>query len=100
MQVKVIYVVLFMLSFSAFHDSFLSILDHNKHTDIVHYIDDQTTSSECTELNEIHSMLHFMAILEDYKNVHIEFAKRETIPHVVLQYSPPLEKTSYKPPIV
>jgi len=100
MQSKMMFLVLFMLSFSAFHDSFLSILDKNKHTDVVHYINDKVTSSECADFNEMHNMLHFMAIMEDYKTEQIEFAKLETIPHIVLQYSPPLEKTSYKPPIV
>ena len=47
MQSKVIFVVLIMLSFSAFHDSFFSILDNNKHTDVVHYMSDKSISSEC-----------------------------------------------------
>ena len=99
MQSKIIFVVLFMLSFSAFHDSFLSVIDKNEHTNVVHYINDNSVSSECTEFNEVHNMLHFMAIMDDNKNEQVQFAKLETIPHVVMQYSPPLEKTSYKPPI-
>ena len=100
MQSKIVFIIIFMLSFSTFHDSFLSILDKNEHTDVAHYIYDKSTSTECTELNDIHNMLHFMAILEDYQNEQLEFGERETIPHLVIQYSPPLEKTSYKPPIV
>jgi len=99
MRSKVIFLVLFMLSFSAFHDSFFSILDKNTHTDVAHYINDNVASSECVEFNEVHNMLHFMAIMDDNNHEQIEFAKRETIPHISMQYSPPLEKTSYKPPI-
>lgn len=99
MQSKVIFVVLIMLSFSAFHDSFFSILDKNKHTDIVHYMSDKTISSECTELNEIHNMLHFMAIISTDYSHKLQLVMRETIPHSVITYTSPLEKTSYKPPI-
>jgi len=40
-----------------------------------------------------------MAIMFHTNYEQIEFLKRETIPHIGMQYSPPLEKTSYKPPI-
>ena len=99
MQSKVIFVVLIMLSFSAFHDSFFSILDKNKHTDVVHYMSDKAMSSECTELNEIHSMLHFMAIISTGYSNKLQLLKRETIPHNIIPYTSPLDKTSYKPPI-
>jgi len=98
-QSKVIFVVLIMLSFSTFHDSFFSILDKNKHTDVVHYINDKTISSECTELNEMHSIFHFMAIISTDHSNKLQPVKRESIPHMVIEYTSPLEKTSYKPPI-
>lgn len=89
-----------MLAFSAFHDSFISLVDRGEHTDIVHYVQDDVSSSECSEFNEIHNMFHFMAILSSSKNTQIDFAKREFIPHLLVQYTPPLKRTSYKPPIV
>ena len=100
MQSKIIFVVLIMLSFSAFHDSFFSILDKNKHTDVVHYMTDKTMSPEYTELSETHSMFHFMAIISIDHSNKLQPAKREPIPHMVIEYTSPLEKTSYKPPIV
>lgn len=99
MQSKIIFVVLFMLSFSTFHDSFISLVDKSEHSDITHYMSDEAVSSECAEFSEIHSMFHFMAIVTPVKNMQIQFAKRETIPHLVVQYTSPLEQTSYKPPI-
>ncbi len=100
MRSKIIYVVVFMLAFSAFHDSFISLIDTREHTDIVHYVHDDVSSSECSEFNEIHSMFHFMAIVSSSKNTQIDFDKREVIPHLLVQYTPPLTRTSYKPPIV
>ena len=100
MRSKIIYIVVFMLAFNAFHDSFISLIDTREHTDIVHYVQDDASNAECSEFNEIHNMFHFMAILDSAKNTQIDFAKREVIPHLLVQYTPPLRRTSYKPPIV
>lgn len=99
MRSKIIFVVLFMLSFTIFHDSLMPLIDKNEHTDIAHYLGDTEPTQECADFNEIHNMFHFMAIVTPSKNTHIQFAKSDTIPHILIQYSPPLEKTSYKPPI-
>lgn len=99
MQSKIIFVVLFMLSFSIFHDSFISLLDKNEHTSSVHHMSDKIHTSESTELNEIHNIFHFMAIVTPRKNTQIHFAKKETIPHLTTKHTPPIKKTSYKPPI-
>ena len=98
MQSKIIFTLLFMLSFSVFHDSFISLLEKNEHTEVVHCMSDKAPSTECAEFNEMHSMFHFMAIVTPYKESQIQLAKRETIPHLLAQYTPPLKKTSYKPP--
>ena len=100
MQSKIIFVVLFMLSFSVFHDLFISLIEKDEHTNIVHYMSDEAPSPECAEFNEMHSMFHFMAIVTTYTNTQIQLAKIESIPHLLLQYTSPFEKTSYKPPIV
>jgi len=99
MRSKIIFLILFMLSFTIFHDSLMPLIEKNKHTDVAHYLSDTAPTQECADFNEIHSMFHFMAIVTPSKNTQMQFAKRETIPHVSLEYSPPLEKTSYKPPI-
>lgn len=99
MQSKMVFVVLFMLSFSAFHDTFISVLDKSEHSSVVHYMSDEAPTSECDDFNELHNMLHFMAIVSTDKNDQIHFDKSETIAHLLAQYSSPLDKTSYKPPI-
>ena len=99
MQSKIIFTVLLMLSFSVFHDSFLSLLEKSDHTDLVHYMGSEAASEECAEFNEMHNMFHFMAIVESYTNDQIYVEQKETIPHLLIQYTPPLKKTTYKPPI-
>ena len=99
MQSKIIFVVLFMLSFSTFHDTFISVIDKSEHKEIVHYMSDEAPTSECAEFNELHNMFHFMAIVTTHKDMLIHLAKKETIPHILQHYAAPLEKTSYKPPI-
>lgn len=99
MQSKIIFTVLIMLSFSIFHDSFISLLEKGEHTNIVHYLDAEAPSEECAEFNEMHSMFHFMAIVESYTSDQVYIAQKETIPHLLIQYTPPIKKTSYKPPI-
>lgn len=100
MQSKIIFVVLFMLSFSVFHDSLMPLLEKNKHTYSVHYMSDTTpTQEEHDDFNEMHIMLHFMAIVTSWSNNQIQFAKNESIPHLLIQYTAPLKKSTYKPPI-
>lgn len=99
MRAKIIFVLLFMLSFTLLHDSFFSLIQKNDHVSVVHYIDDQASSQECIEFNKIHAMFHFIAIVVPYSNRQMLFAKKEHIPHHLVQYTPPLVKTSHKPPI-
>jgi hypothetical protein len=100
MQSKVIFFVLLMLSFTIFHDTFISLIEKNEHTNIAQYMSDEVPSSECTELNEIHSMFHFMAILRVYTGIQIQLVKIESIPHRTIPYASLFDKSTYKPPIV
>ena len=100
MRSKVIFVVLLMLSFTVFHDLFISVIEKNDHTKIVHCISDVDTSSDATTFNKIHSMFHFMAIVINYDSTPIPFNNYQNIPHYFHKYSPPFTETSHKPPIV
>lgn len=99
MRSKIVFVVLFMLSFTLLHDSFIALVEKNVHANTVHCIGDEASSSDCKELNAMHGMFHFVAIVTSYSGEQIEFAKKEHIPHSLVQYTPPLVKTSNKPPI-
>ncbi len=100
MRSKTVLILLLILSFNILHDSFIAIVEQNGHTGITHYVDGENLSPECDELNEIHNMFHFMAIITThYEKVMIPL-KKERLTHYLLQYSPPHTQTSYKPPIV
>jgi len=88
-----------MLTFTLLHDSFISVVEKNVHASTVHCQGDKAPSTKCKEFNKIHGMFHFVAIVAPYNSNPVEFAKKEHIPHCLAQYSPPLVKTSNKPPI-
>jgi len=99
MRSKIIFLILFMLTFTIFHDTFISLIEKKEHTSIVHHINDESPSSECAEFNKIHSMFHFMAIVTTYQSTQLELEPKENIPHLLSNYTPPLTKTFHKPPI-
>ena len=100
MRSKIMVVLLFMLFFTLLHDSFISLVEKNDHVSSIHCIGDKAPSSDCKELNKIHGMFHFIAIVTPYSSVQVEFAKKEYMPHYLVRYTPPFLKTSNKPPIV
>lgn len=99
MQSKIIFVVLLMLSFNIVHDSIMPFFEKHEHTDIVHHLSDSASAQECTDFDMVDSMLHFMAIITPSKNMQIQFSNKESIPHLLIQYTPPLQESTYKPPI-
>ncbi len=99
MKSKIIFVVLFMLAFTVMHDSVINIVQKNEHTSVSHYADTNAVSQECSELQEVHSMFHFVGLIMPYKNAFVLLQKEETLSHNLLQYTLPHRETSYKPPI-
>ncbi|MEA3418140.1 MAG: hypothetical protein U9Q90_01985 [Campylobacterota bacterium] len=100
MQSKAVLILLLILSFNILHDSFITIVEQDGHTNITHYLDSEDLSPECAELNEIHNMFHFVAIITMHQGKIVKLPKKETFAQHLLQYSPPHAQTSYKPPIV
>ncbi len=92
-------VLLFVLSFSTLHDIFISTID-NKHPNISHFVVDNDPLLQCTEINEIHNLLHFIAIL-DFDQIslnllpHFALLSEQKLPNTA-----PIIESSYKPPIV
>ncbi|MFK5976326.1 MAG: hypothetical protein QM493_07455 [Sulfurovum sp.] len=101
MQSKIIYIVLFMLSFNIFHDSFISIIDKTPHNNETIYSScDIEESSKCVEFNKIHNLLHFIAIITPFENNYIHTTLQEKYTLQLKQYTPPLKENSFKPPII
>jgi len=99
MRSKIIFVILFMLTFTVMHDSVINIIQKNEHTSISNYTDTHVVSQECNELQEVHGMFHFVGLLMSYQNTFVQLQKEETLSHNLLQYTSPNLETSHKPPI-
>lgn len=99
MRSKVIFVVLFMLSFTVMHDTVMNIVQTDEPISISHYVNTDVTSPECGDIHEVHSMFHFVGLVMPYKSTFIQFQKEKMISQDLLQYTLPYKETSYKPPI-
>lgn len=98
MQSKIIFVLLFMLTFTVMHDSIINIVQKNEHSSISHYVDENVQSQECNNIDEIHGMFHLVGLIVPYKNTFIQLPTEETLSHNLLQYTLPYKETSDKPP--
>ena len=99
MQSKIIFVVLFLLTFTIMHDSVINIIQKNDNTSISHHMSTNVLSAECSEIHEVHSMFHFVGLAIPYKNHIILLQKEQALSSKLLQYTLPYKETSYKPPI-
>ena len=63
-----------MLSFTVAHDTVINIMQPDEHTSFTHYIDENVQSQECNSdgMDEIHSMLHFEALVSSCSNSFIQ----------------------------
>ena len=99
MRSKVIFVLLFMLSFTVMHDTVINIVQTNEHSNVSNYVTAEIAAQECADINEVHSMFHFVGLITPYKNTFIQLQNEKTLSHNLLQYTLLHKETSYKPPI-
>ncbi len=99
MRSKIIFVVLFMLTFTIMHDSVINIIQKSNHSSLTHYVNSNVLSQECADIHESHSMFHFVALAIPYKSTFVQLQKEKTLSHNLLQYTLLQKETSYKPPI-
>lgn len=103
MRSKIILVALCALFFSAFHDSLMPLLQTQKHQSVVHCQSDSTVLGDthgCDTCNQIHSMLHFIAIVALDETSGVRFIKQAPSVHTLQPHMSPVQQSSYKPPIV
>ena len=103
MQSKIIFVVLFMLTFTIVHDSVITIIQKNDHTNIIQSMSMDVSKQECVEcadMHKIHSMFHFVGLLMPIANNIILFEKERTPSYYLLQYTSLHKENTNKPPIV
>ena len=99
MRSKIIFVVLFMLTFTVMHDSVINIMQKSDHSSISHYVNSDVVSQECSDIHEVHSMFHFVGLIMPNKSTFLQLQKEKTLSHNLLRYTLPYKETSYKPPI-
>jgi len=100
MRSKIIFVVLFMLTFTVMHDTVMNIVVKNDHMSISHYVSMDVPSQECGDIHEVHSMFHFVGLILSHKSTFVLLQKEKMLSQYLLQYTLPHKETSYKPPIV
>jgi len=99
MRSKVIFVVLFMLTFTVMHDSVMNIVQTDEPTPVSHYMSMDIPSQECGDIHEVHSMFHFVGLVIPYNNTFVQLQKEKMLSQDLLRYTLPYKETSYKPPI-
>lgn len=99
MRSKMLWIVLSLLSFNILHDSFMALLDQNRHTSVVCYTGNEAPMQECDESCEIHKIFHIMAIVTTEKSGWIRFQKENILMLDPFLYRQPNAKSAYKPPI-
>jgi len=93
------FLLLLSLFFNISHASLIAIEDDCHHETAHEYVMEQTQSSDCGDLCDMHHLFHFMAILDAYHvNFNVNHNKLKSI-HALTHYTPPYQEISIKPPI-
>ncbi|RLA57466.1 MAG: hypothetical protein DRQ78_13480 [Epsilonproteobacteria bacterium] len=93
------FLLFFSLFFNITHASIIAIEDNCHHETTHEYVAEQSQSTECGDLCDIHHLFHFTAILDDTLftfeplNVQTSFIQKSIL------YAPPFSETNIKPPI-
>ncbi len=91
--------LLFALLFNISHASIIAIEDDCHHESAHEYVMEQTQSSECGDLCEMHHLFHFMAIISTSPINFNPLTQQDKLTKSTLPYTPPFQKTTIKPPI-
>jgi len=87
------------LFFNIAHASIIAVEDECHHESVHEYVLEQSETTECGDLCDIHHLFHFMAIIDTpLVTTETNFNKTE-LTHKSTHYTPPFQKTNIKPPI-
>lgn len=99
MQSKIIFLVLFMLSFTVMHDTLICMIDDNKGLPVSEYVKNTKQINDVSEVQEMHDIFHFIALVSG-TYISLEPLKSgNTFSGYVFQYALLSLKNSTKPPI-
>jgi len=93
------FILLLSLFFSIAHASLIAIEDECHHETAHEYVLEQSQSSECGDLCDLHHCFHFMAILDTKNTTWKTDYIQEDLIHKNNSYTPPFPETIIKPPI-
>lgn len=99
MRNKTIYVLLFVMTFTIMHDTFISLLHPKEMSHTIHCNVHEDIMQEMVDTHSIHSMFHFSAVMvEEYisfENIY----KSKISSYYTFFYTPPYKDRAQKPPI-
>ena len=99
MQSKIIFFMLFMLSFTVMHDTFICMLDDNKRLPVSEYVSNTKQINDVLDVQDMHDIFHFIAFIS-VRHMFLEPLKTgNTFSDYVFWYALPSLKNSNKPPI-
>jgi len=99
MRSKIVFLVVFMLSFVIVHDTVLTMIDQNKKIGVTSSLESYTVSEKSPNIHQIHNMFHFVALVcTELPSVDVH-AKKKTIAYYIPQYTSPCKESIIKPPI-
>jgi len=100
MQSKIIFLMLFMISFNMMHDTVIHILDDNAKLSLSEYIQNMKQTSDVQDMQNIHDMFHFIALIPVMHISLKPLKARNIFSAYVLQYTLISLNKHTKPPIV
>jgi len=93
------FLLLFSLFFNIAHATVIAIEDDCHHESAHEYVEEQSASTECGDLCDMHHLFHFMAIVDTTAFLPLPVEIREKHTQTAVCYTPPYKQTTIKPPI-
>ncbi len=93
------FLLLFSLFFNIAHATVIAIEDDCHHESAHEYVTEQSASTECGDLCDMHHLFHFMAIVDTNAPLPLHVAIGEKHTQTAVCYTPPYKQTTIKPPI-
>jgi len=99
MRAKIVFLVVFMLSFVIVHDTVLTLIDQNQKVVASISSDCDTVSKTSMNTHQMHSMFHFVALVTTVSASMDMVLNRQSIAYYTPEYILPYKKSIIKPPI-
>jgi len=93
------FLLLLSLFFGIAHASVIAIEDECHHETAHEYVLEQSQSTECGDLCDMHHFFHVIAILDMQSTIWNTDYVQESLIHKNNRYTPPVQETIIKPPI-